>query len=177
MKKKQQAQLSIGGVILVVVLVAAQQLLGINLLGESKPAPETHPTEIGTVESPIAESTATAKVAKPETGSAPARISEDAIRQLIDNGYLEIVLTGVDMTSYGSDLPGDMRLGRLVRQILSARGQRQPQRRGGQGVPGLHRLLRLAEHGLGLVDRVTPEVARCHDLLHLGEQALDVRDR
>ncbi|MCA9271649.1 MAG: DUF3465 domain-containing protein [Phycisphaerales bacterium] len=85
MKKKQQAQLSIGGVILVVVLVAAQQLLGINLLGESKPAPETHPTEIGTVESPIAESTATAKVAKPETGSAPARISEDAIRQLIDN--------------------------------------------------------------------------------------------
>ena len=34
------------------------------------------------------------------------------------NGYREVVLTGVDITSYGGDLPGAPRLGRLVRSIL-----------------------------------------------------------
>ena len=34
------------------------------------------------------------------------------------NGYREVVLTGVDITSYGADLPGAPRLGELVRQIL-----------------------------------------------------------
>jgi threonylcarbamoyladenosine tRNA methylthiotransferase MtaB len=42
----------------------------------------------------------------------------DDIRRLVDNGYGEIVLTGVDLTSYGGDLPGAPRLGTLVRQIL-----------------------------------------------------------
>lgn len=50
--------------------------------------------------------------------SVPAGDVVSEIRSLVENGYGEIVLTGVDMTSYGSDLPGDMRLGRLVRQIL-----------------------------------------------------------
>ncbi|MCB1527847.1 MAG: tRNA (N(6)-L-threonylcarbamoyladenosine(37)-C(2))-methylthiotransferase MtaB [Hyphomicrobiaceae bacterium] len=50
--------------------------------------------------------------------SVPAGDVVSEIRRLVDNGFGEIVLTGVDMTSYGSDLPGDMRLGRLVRQIL-----------------------------------------------------------
>jgi threonylcarbamoyladenosine tRNA methylthiotransferase MtaB len=40
------------------------------------------------------------------------------VRRLVDNGYREVVLTGVDMTSYGGDLPGNPRLGRLVKQIL-----------------------------------------------------------
>ena len=41
------------------------------------------------------------------------------IRRLVDElGFSEVVLTGVDITSYGGDLPGGMRLGRLVRQIL-----------------------------------------------------------
>lgn len=40
------------------------------------------------------------------------------IRRLVEQGYAEVVLTGVDVTSYGADLPGEMRLGRLVRQIL-----------------------------------------------------------
>ena len=40
------------------------------------------------------------------------------VRRLVEAGYLEIVLTGVDITSYGSDLPGQPSLGRLVRQIL-----------------------------------------------------------
>ncbi len=39
-------------------------------------------------------------------------------RRLCGNGYREIVLTGVDITSYGSDLAGAPRLGTLVKQIL-----------------------------------------------------------
>ncbi|MCH9808411.1 MAG: tRNA (N(6)-L-threonylcarbamoyladenosine(37)-C(2))-methylthiotransferase MtaB [Alphaproteobacteria bacterium] len=40
------------------------------------------------------------------------------IRQLVENGYSEVVLTGVDITSYGRDLPGQPTLGNLVRRIL-----------------------------------------------------------
>ena len=40
------------------------------------------------------------------------------VRRLVDNGYREVVLTGVDITSYGSGLPGAPRLGRLVKQVL-----------------------------------------------------------
>ena len=40
------------------------------------------------------------------------------IQRLCDSGYREVVLTGVDLTSYGADLPGTPRLGTLVRQIL-----------------------------------------------------------
>ena len=40
------------------------------------------------------------------------------IRRLVENGYREVVLTGVDITSYGGDLPGEPSLGRLVRSIL-----------------------------------------------------------
>lgn len=40
------------------------------------------------------------------------------VRRLVGNGYREIVLTGVDITSYGADLPGAPRLGALVKHIL-----------------------------------------------------------
>jgi threonylcarbamoyladenosine tRNA methylthiotransferase MtaB len=40
------------------------------------------------------------------------------VRRLAENGYREVVLTGVDLTSYGADLPGAQRLGTLVKQIL-----------------------------------------------------------
>jgi threonylcarbamoyladenosine tRNA methylthiotransferase MtaB len=40
------------------------------------------------------------------------------IRRLVENGYREVVLTGVDLTSYGGNLPGAPRLGALVKQIL-----------------------------------------------------------
>jgi len=40
------------------------------------------------------------------------------VRRLVANGTREVVLTGVDITSYGSNLPGTPRLGTLVRQIL-----------------------------------------------------------
>jgi threonylcarbamoyladenosine tRNA methylthiotransferase MtaB len=40
------------------------------------------------------------------------------VRRLVDNGYREAVLTGVDLTSYGGNLPGAPKLGHLVKQIL-----------------------------------------------------------
>jgi threonylcarbamoyladenosine tRNA methylthiotransferase MtaB len=40
------------------------------------------------------------------------------VRALVERGHAEIVLTGVDLTSYGADLPGTPKLGSLVRQIL-----------------------------------------------------------
>ena len=41
------------------------------------------------------------------------------VRRLVANGYCEVVLTGVDLTSYGADLSGQPRLGHLVKQILA----------------------------------------------------------
>jgi hypothetical protein len=40
------------------------------------------------------------------------------VRRLVEAGYAEVVLTGVDITDYGAGLPGEMSLGRLVRHIL-----------------------------------------------------------
>jgi threonylcarbamoyladenosine tRNA methylthiotransferase MtaB len=42
----------------------------------------------------------------------------DAVRRLVANGYREVVLTGVDITSYGGDLPGQPKLGKLVKSVL-----------------------------------------------------------
>jgi threonylcarbamoyladenosine tRNA methylthiotransferase MtaB len=50
--------------------------------------------------------------------SVPMGAVVEQIRRLAGNGYAEIVLSGVDMTSYGADLPGQPRLGKLVRTIL-----------------------------------------------------------
>ncbi|MCB1435768.1 MAG: tRNA (N(6)-L-threonylcarbamoyladenosine(37)-C(2))-methylthiotransferase MtaB [Rhodobiaceae bacterium] len=41
------------------------------------------------------------------------------VRALVENGYGEAVLTGVDITAYGADLPGKPSLGRLARTILA----------------------------------------------------------
>jgi threonylcarbamoyladenosine tRNA methylthiotransferase MtaB len=50
--------------------------------------------------------------------SVPIGAAVEDVRRLVGNGYNEIVLTGVDITSYGADLPGAPELGTLVRQIL-----------------------------------------------------------
>jgi threonylcarbamoyladenosine tRNA methylthiotransferase MtaB len=42
----------------------------------------------------------------------------DQVRALTEAGHAEIVLTGVDLTSYGADLPGAPKLGTLTKQIL-----------------------------------------------------------
>ena len=59
--------------------------------------------------------------------SVPAGVVVDQIARLADRGFLEVVLTGVDLTSWGADLPGTPRLGDLVLQVL-------------RHVPGLARL-------------------------------------
>ncbi len=50
--------------------------------------------------------------------SVPAGVVVEQIARLVGNGYNEAVLTGVDMTSWGADLPGQPRLGDLVQRIL-----------------------------------------------------------
>jgi threonylcarbamoyladenosine tRNA methylthiotransferase MtaB len=50
--------------------------------------------------------------------SVPMDAVVDDVRRLVGNDYPEIVLTGVDITSYGADLPGAPRLGALVKRIL-----------------------------------------------------------
>jgi threonylcarbamoyladenosine tRNA methylthiotransferase MtaB len=50
--------------------------------------------------------------------SVPAGLVIDRIKALVDAGFREVVLTGVDLTSYGPDLPGAPTLGQLVERIL-----------------------------------------------------------
>ncbi|MGY6569678.1 MAG: tRNA (N(6)-L-threonylcarbamoyladenosine(37)-C(2))-methylthiotransferase MtaB [Salinarimonas sp.] len=50
--------------------------------------------------------------------SVPMGVVVEQIRTLVENGTREAVLTGVDITSYGKDLPGEPRFGTLVRAIL-----------------------------------------------------------
>ncbi|NRG17129.1 tRNA (N(6)-L-threonylcarbamoyladenosine(37)-C(2))-methylthiotransferase MtaB [Rhizobiales bacterium] len=59
--------------------------------------------------------------------SVPMGVVIDQIRRLVENGHREIVLSGVDITSYGADLPGAPTLGQLTLKILKM-------------VPGLDRL-------------------------------------
>jgi threonylcarbamoyladenosine tRNA methylthiotransferase MtaB len=51
--------------------------------------------------------------------SVPAGEVVAQVRRLVENGYAEIVLTGVDITAYGADLPGAITLGKLVRKVLA----------------------------------------------------------
>ncbi len=95
--------------------------------------------------------------------SAPAGAVVDQIRQLVRAGYNEVVLTGVDLTSWGDDLPGAPRLGGLVRRIL-------------KGVPELPRLrlssIDTAEVDDDLIACLAGE-ARLMPHLHLSLQAGD----
>jgi len=85
------------------------------------------------------------------------------IRTLVANGFREIVLTGVDITGYGADLPGQPKLGQLVRRILAL-------------VPELERL-RLSSLDVVEVDdallRLFAEEPRLMPHLHLSLQAGD----
>jgi threonylcarbamoyladenosine tRNA methylthiotransferase MtaB len=95
--------------------------------------------------------------------SVPAGLVIDRIRALVDEGFREVVLTGVDITSYGADLPGTPSLGLLVERILRL-------------VPGLQRLrlssLDCIEIDARLFDLITGE-ARIMPHLHLSLQAGD----
>jgi threonylcarbamoyladenosine tRNA methylthiotransferase MtaB len=50
--------------------------------------------------------------------SVPAGVVVDQIKRLVERGFNEVVLTGVDLTSWGADLPAAPKLGDLVRRIL-----------------------------------------------------------
>ena len=84
-------------------------------------------------------------------------------RRLVAAGYREIVLTGVDLTAYGADLPGTPILGQMVRRLLAA-------------VPELERLrlssLDPAEIDVALWDLLAGE-KRLMPHLHLSLQAGD----
>ncbi|WP_374943987.1 MiaB/RimO family radical SAM methylthiotransferase [Sphingomonas sp.] len=93
--------------------------------------------------------------------SVPAGAVIERIAALVDAGHREVVLTGVDVTSYGSDLPGTPALGSLVERILTH-------------VPALERLrlssLDAVEIDDRLFDLVTGE-PRVMPHLHLSLQA------
>ncbi len=51
--------------------------------------------------------------------SVPIGVIADQVRHLVAAGYKEIVFTGVDVTSYGPDLPGSPTLGQMIRRVLA----------------------------------------------------------
>ena len=73
--------------------------------------------------------------------SVPAGAAIDRIAALVEAGHREIVLTGVDLTSYGPDLPGSPSLGQLVERIL-------------HHVPALERLRLSSLDGVEIDDRL-----------------------
>lgn len=51
--------------------------------------------------------------------SVPIGVIAEQVKGLVAQGYNEIVLTGVDVTSYGGDLPGKPALGQMIRRVLA----------------------------------------------------------
>lgn len=51
--------------------------------------------------------------------SVPLGVIVEQSRLLLDKGFKEIVLTGVDITAYGEDLPGKPTLGQIVKRLLA----------------------------------------------------------
>jgi len=51
--------------------------------------------------------------------SVPIGVVAEQVRALVDAGYNEMVFTGVDVTSYGKDLPGQPSLGQMIRRVLA----------------------------------------------------------
>jgi threonylcarbamoyladenosine tRNA methylthiotransferase MtaB len=95
--------------------------------------------------------------------SVPMGAVVEQVRALAERGHAEIVLTGVDLTSYGADLPGAPKLGMLTKQIL-------------RHVPELKRL-RISSIDQVEVDRdlldVIADDARLMPHLHLSLQSGD----
>lgn len=95
--------------------------------------------------------------------SVPIGVIADQVRKLVEQGYNEIVFTGVDVTSYGPDLPGKPRLGQMIRRVLAL-------------VPELKRL-RLSSLDPVEIDedmwRLIAEEPRLCPHLHLSVQAGD----
>ena len=97
--------------------------------------------------------------------SVPAGAVIEQVRRLVDGGIGEVVLTGVDVTSYGADLPGRPTLGLLVERIL-------------RHVPGLPRLRLSSLDGVEIDERLFDLLIgepRVMPHVHLSLQAGDDR--
>ena len=95
--------------------------------------------------------------------SVPAGSVVEHIRMLVDKGFKEVVLTGVDVTSYGHDLPGKGNLGQLVERILKL-------------VPDLERLRLSSIDGVEIDERLFDIITgdtRLMPHIHLSLQAGD----
>lgn len=51
--------------------------------------------------------------------SVPIGVIAEQVRTLVEQGYKEVVFTGVDVTSYGPDLPGSPTFGQMIRRVLA----------------------------------------------------------
>jgi len=95
--------------------------------------------------------------------SVPEAVVVERVRRLAANGYREVVLTGVDICSWGHDLPGSSRLGELARAVLAE-------------VPDLPRL-RLSTLDPAAIDdgvfHLLSSEPRLMPHLHLSLQAMD----
>jgi threonylcarbamoyladenosine tRNA methylthiotransferase MtaB len=93
--------------------------------------------------------------------SVPIGVLVEQVRGLVEKGFQEVVLTGVDVTAYGADLPGTPRLGQMIRRLLAC-------------VPELPRL-RLSSLDVAEVDadlwRLIADEPRLMPHLHLSLQA------
>jgi threonylcarbamoyladenosine tRNA methylthiotransferase MtaB len=95
--------------------------------------------------------------------SVPTGVVIDQIKRLVDKGYNEVVLTGVDLTSWGADLPAQPKLGDLVMRILKL-------------VPDLPRLRISSIDSIEVDDNLMQAIAtepRLMPHLHLSLQAGD----
>lgn len=93
--------------------------------------------------------------------SQPIGVLVEQVRGLVEKGFREVVLTGVDVTAYGADLPGSPSLGQMIRRLLAC-------------VPDLPRL-RLSSLDVAEVDgdlwRLIADEPRLMPHLHLSLQA------
>jgi threonylcarbamoyladenosine tRNA methylthiotransferase MtaB len=95
--------------------------------------------------------------------SVPAGKVIEHIKILVDQGYPEVILTGVDVTSYGHDLPGQPNLGHLVERIL-------------HHVPALQRLRLSSVDGVEIDERlfdILTQESRMMPHVHLSLQSGD----
>ena len=97
--------------------------------------------------------------------SAPIGTIVDQVHRLVEAGHREVVLTGVDITGYGADLPGRPRLGQMARRLLAL-------------VPELPRLRLTSVDCVEVADdedlmRLIAEEERLMPHLHLSLQAGD----
>lgn len=95
--------------------------------------------------------------------SVPIGVIADQVKNLVEQGYNEVVFTGVDVTSYGPDLPGQPTFGQMIRRVLAL-------------VPDLRRLRLSSLDPVEIDDdlwRLIEEEPRLMPHLHLSLQAGD----